>query len=177
MRTPEGWHKARLGIRHCFKMTQTPKTRTHNGSELRFATVLAIICRPTLRRFAPSLRAQFSFFTLPGVPRLRRSTARLFYSAPPGLKFRVAYARKISPPSPPSTSDLSGRGCCVTTTQPLLWWGEAAERSGGFVSRASSEVDAVAEHAVHVGVAAAELGGEVDEDGAVVLITHGDVQA
>ena len=47
---------------HCFKMPQTPKTRAHNGSELRFATVLAIICRPTLRRFAPSLRAQFSFF-------------------------------------------------------------------------------------------------------------------
>ena len=63
---------------HCFKMPQTTKTRAHPGSELRFATVLAIICRPTLRRFAPSLRAKFYFFTLPGVPRLRRSTAGLF---------------------------------------------------------------------------------------------------
>ena len=65
MRTPEGWYKVWHEIRHCFKMPQTPKTRVHKGSELRFATVLAIICRPTLRRFAPSLRAQFSFFTLP----------------------------------------------------------------------------------------------------------------
>ena len=71
-------------------MPQTQKTRAHNGSELRFATVLAIICRPTLRRFAPSLRAQISFFTLPGVPRLRRSTAGLFYTAPPGLKIPLA---------------------------------------------------------------------------------------
>ena len=47
----------------------------------------------------------------------------------------------------------------------------------GLITAASSEVDAVAEHTVHVGVAAAELGGDIHEDGAVVLITHGDVQA
>ena len=68
------------------KCREHDKTRAHNGSELRFATVLAIICRPTLRRFAPSLRAQFSFLRYPGVPRLRRSTAGLFYSAPPGAQ-------------------------------------------------------------------------------------------
>ena len=56
------------------QLINNKKTRARPGSELRFATVLAIVCRPTLRRFAPSLRALFSFFTIPGVPRLRRST-------------------------------------------------------------------------------------------------------
>ena len=43
----------------------------------------------------------------PGFRPLRGSTAGLFYSAPPGLKFRLAYARKNSPIITPSTSDLS----------------------------------------------------------------------
>ena len=98
--TISNFHHIRGGIKRgseygiVSKCREHDKTRAHNGSELRFATVLAIICRPTLRRFAPSLRAQFSFFTLPGVPRLRRSTAGLFYGAPPGLRIPLASARK-----------------------------------------------------------------------------------
>ena len=115
--------KAWLGIRYCFKMPQTQKTRAHNGSELpssrlaslacyavasRFATVLAIICRPTLRRFAPSLRAHnFLFLRYPGVrgSRLRCCAAppRQVAAPPPGYsmaplrgsEFRSPTARNL----------------------------------------------------------------------------------
>ncbi len=99
MRTPEGWHKAWFKIRHCFKMSRTPKTRAHPGSELLFAPgfasrcarllrrgspVLAIICRPTLRRFAPSLRAQFPFLCCTGGCAATPLHHRLFSFAPVG---------------------------------------------------------------------------------------------
>ena len=67
-----------------------------------YALTGAIVCRPTLRRFAPSLRAQFSFLRYPGVPWLpspllrssaeagRRSTAGLYFIAPlRGSKIRL----------------------------------------------------------------------------------------
>ena len=38
-----------------------------------------------------------------------------------------------------------------------------------------SEVDSVTHRTVDVGVAGTELGGDINEDGAVVLITHRDV--
>ena len=50
MRTPEGWHKAWLKIRHCFKMPRTPKTRAHPGSELLFAPGFASRFARLLRR-------------------------------------------------------------------------------------------------------------------------------
>ena len=65
MRTPEGWHKAWRKNSALFQNAANTKNTRHPDSERRFAPVLAIVCRPTLRRFAPSLRAQFSFFTLP----------------------------------------------------------------------------------------------------------------
>ncbi len=96
-----------------------------------YALTGAIVCRPTLRRFAPSLRAQFSFFTLPGVPRLRRSTAGLLYGAPPGLRIPLAYGSQFPLQLP--ISRLNGvpfprnkkTSCCPKTaarmkkTQPL----------------------------------------------------------
>ena len=73
-------------------------------------------CVASLRRSG----LNFLFLRYPGVPRLRRSTAGLFYSAPPGLKFRLpssllrsyavagAYARKnFTTIITPSTSVLS----------------------------------------------------------------------
>ena len=52
MRTPEGWHKAWLGIRHCFKMSQTQKTRARPGSERRYGP----------RHYIPPLRGSHLFF-------------------------------------------------------------------------------------------------------------------
>ncbi len=100
MRTPEGWHKAWRGIRYCFKMPQTPKTRAHPGSELRFATVLAIICHHRFPGFhflfvdiqgfgASSLR-----FLRPRRPFAgAHSTTCLTSVAPAGLQVRRACAR------------------------------------------------------------------------------------
>ena len=108
---------------HCFIMPRTQKTRAHPSSELpssrlaslacyavtsRFATVLGAsrlrLLRPHRRHYmsayAASLRSvapgSIFFFTLPGVPRLRRSTAGLLYGAPPGLRIRLACARQLS---------------------------------------------------------------------------------
>ena len=61
-----------------------------------YALTGAIVCRPTLRRFAPSLRAPFSFCIVPVVARLRRSTTG--YCLSPrftGLRIRLADARKL----------------------------------------------------------------------------------
>ena len=60
-----------------------------------YALTGAIVCRPTLRRFAPSLRAPFSFCVVPVVARLRRSTTGYCLSPLTGLQFRLAGARKL----------------------------------------------------------------------------------
>ena len=57
MRTPEGWHKAWRGIRYCFKMPQTPKTRAHNDSELPSSRLAALACSAVAGRFATVLGA------------------------------------------------------------------------------------------------------------------------
>ena len=90
------------------QLINNKKTRARPGSERRFAPgfasrcarllrrgspVLAIVCRPTLRRFAPSLRAPFSFCVVPVVARIRRSTTGYCLSPLTGLQFRLAYAR------------------------------------------------------------------------------------
>ena len=71
------------------QLINNKKTRARPGSERRFAPVLAIVCRPTLRRFAPSLRAPFSFCVVPVVARLRRSTTGYCLSPLTGLQFRL----------------------------------------------------------------------------------------
>ena len=75
------------------QLINNKKTRALPGSERRFAPVLAILCRPTLRRFAPSLRAPFSFCVVPVVARLRRSTTGYCLSPLTGLQFRLVNAR------------------------------------------------------------------------------------
>ena len=56
-----------------------------------YALTGAIVCRPTLRRFAPSLRAPFSFCVVPVVARLRRSTTGYCLSPLTGLQFRLTF--------------------------------------------------------------------------------------
>ena len=60
-----------------------------------YALTGAIVCRPTLRRFAPSLRAPFPFCVVPVVARLRRSTTGYCLSPLTGLKIPLASARNL----------------------------------------------------------------------------------
>ena len=84
---------------------------TENTRPQRLGASLRYGPRHYMSAYAASLRSvapgSIFFFTLPGVPRLRRSTAGLLYGAPPGLKFRLAYARKNFPIITPSTYDFS----------------------------------------------------------------------
>ena len=63
------------------------------SAERRFAPVRAVYATP------PGFAFVF-FGRFPGFRPLRGSTAGLFYGAPPGLKFRLANARKIAPLCP-----------------------------------------------------------------------------
>ena len=104
----QGWHNAWREIPHCFKIPPTQKkhapTTARSSASLR-SSPLAVALRCVA--IAPSHRAQFSFFTFPGVPRLPspllrssaeadcRSTPGYYLPPLPGLKIRLACARKL----------------------------------------------------------------------------------
>ena len=106
----QGWHNAWREIPHCFKIPLTQKTLAHNGSELRFATVLAHICRPTLRRFAPSLRALFSFF-------LRYPGFHGFAVPPRAILFRPCRGSNIGSLTLAITSSNSNLASCMKSIE------------------------------------------------------------
>ena len=96
MRTPEGWHKAwrknAALFQNAANIIKHAPTPARSSASLRSSPLyVGLRCVASLRRSG----LNFLFFTLPGVPRLRRSTAGLFYSAPPGLRIRLACARNF----------------------------------------------------------------------------------